>query len=170
MPLALVTTRTFYVTTEIARHDPDARQRFFVGAKAMKTHVLSYFVTLVVMAALDFVWLGRMGDALYRPVMGDMALPGFRIGPAIAFYLLFVGGVVYFAVAPALAGGGAREAALNGAVFGFCAYATYDLTNQATLKNWSTMLSAIDMGWGTILTAVSATTAYFVVGAVAARI
>jgi uncharacterized membrane protein len=136
----------------------------------MKTHVLSYFVTLVVMVALDFVWLARMGDVLYRPVMGDMALPGFRIAPGIAFYLLFVGGVVYFAVAPALAGGGARAAALNGAVFGFCAYATYDLTNQATLKNWSTMLSAIDMGWGTILTAVSATTAYFVVGAVAARI
>jgi uncharacterized membrane protein len=136
----------------------------------MKTHVLSYIVTLVVMVALDFVWLGRMGDVLYRPVMGDMALPGFRIAPGIAFYLLFVGGVVYFAVSPALAGGGAGIAALNGVVFGFCAYATYDLTNQATLKNWSTMLSAIDIGWGTVLTAVSATAAYFVVGAVAARI
>jgi uncharacterized membrane protein len=136
----------------------------------MKTHVLSYFVTLGVMVALDFVWLGRMGDVLYRPVMGDMALPGFRIAPGIAFYLLFVAGVVYFAVAPALAGGGVRDAALNGAVFGFCAYATYDLTNQATLKNWSTLLSAIDIGWGTILTAASATTAYFVVRAVAARI
>jgi len=70
----------------------------------MKTLMLSYFVTLIVMVALDFVWLGRMGDVLYRPVMGDMALPGFRIAPAIAFYLLFVGGVVFFAVAPALAG------------------------------------------------------------------
>ena len=60
--------------------------------------------------------------------------------------------------------------ALNGAVFGFCAYATYDLTNQATLKNWSTMLSAIDMGWGAALTAASATAAYFVVSLVAARI
>ena len=135
----------------------------------MKMHILSYFVTLVVMVVLDFVWLGRMGDVLYRPVMGDMALPGFRAAPAIAFYLLFVGGAVYFAVAPALAGGGAFQAALNGAVFGFCAYATYDLTNQATLKNWSTMLSAIDIGWGTALTAASATTAYFVVSAVAAR-
>jgi uncharacterized membrane protein len=136
----------------------------------MKTLMLSYFVTLVVMVALDFVWLGRMSDVLYRPVMGDMALPGFRIAPAIAFYLLFVGGVVYFAVAPALAAGAPRDAALNGVVFGFCAYATYDLTNQATLKNWSTTLSAIDMGWGAALTAVSATTAYFVVSVVAARI
>ena len=135
----------------------------------MKTHVLSYVVTLIVMVGLDFVWLGRMGDAVYRPVMGDMALPGFRMAPGIAFYLIFVAGVVYFAVAPALAGGGARTAALNGVVFGFCAYATYDLTNQATLKNWSTMLSVIDMGWGTLLTAVSATAAYFVVAAVSAR-
>ena len=136
----------------------------------MKTCLLSYFVTLVVLVGLDFVWLGRMGDALYRPVMGDMALSSFRAWPAVAFYLLFVGGVVYFAVTPALADGGAGRAALNGAVFGFCAYATYDLTNQATLKNWSTMLSAIDMGWGTALTAASATTAYFVVSVVAARI
>jgi uncharacterized membrane protein len=136
----------------------------------MKTLMVSYFVTLVVMVALDFVWLGRMGDVLYRPVMGEMALPGFRIAPAIAFYLLFVGGVVYFAVAPALAGGGARGAALDSAVFGFCAYATYDLTNQATLKNWSTTLSAIDIGWGRALTAVSATTGYFVASVVAARI
>ena len=80
-----------HVTTAFAR-----------GVNAVKTLMLSYFVTLVVMVALDFVWLGRMGDFLYRPVMRDMALPGFRIVPAVAFYLLFVGGVVYFAVAPAL--------------------------------------------------------------------
>lgn len=136
----------------------------------MKTQLLSYFVTLVVLVGLDFIWLGRMGDAVYRPIMGDMALSGFRVAPAVAFYLLFVGGVVYFAVAPALAGGGAGAAALNGAVFGFCAYATYDLTNQATLRNWSTLLSAIDMGWGTVLTAASATVAYWVVSALAARL
>ena len=136
----------------------------------MKTLMLSYLVTLIVMVTLDFVWLGRMGDFLYRPVMGDMALPGFRIAPAVAFYVLFAGGVVYFAVAPALAGSGVRDAALNGAVFGFCAYATYDLTNQATLKNWSTMLSAVDIGWGTALTAASAATAYFVVSIMAVRI
>jgi uncharacterized membrane protein len=135
----------------------------------MKTHLLSYFVTLIVLVGLDFVWLGRMGDAVYRPIMGDMALSGFRIAPAVVFYLLFVAGVVYFAVAPALAGGGAGAAALNGAVFGLCAYATYDLTNQATLKNWSTLLSVLDMGWGTLLTAISATAAYYIVYAMASR-
>ena len=113
------------------------------------------------MVALDFVWLGRMADVLYRPVMGDMALPGFRIAPAMAFYLLFVGGVVYFAVAPALAGGGARDAALSGAVFGFCAYATYDLTNQATLKLWSTEVTVLDLCWGAFVSAAGATAGYF---------
>jgi uncharacterized membrane protein len=135
----------------------------------MKTHIISYFVTLVVLVGLDFIWLGRMGDAVYRPVMGDMALSGFRAAPAVVFYLLFVAGVVFFAVAPALAGGGPWAAAVNGAVFGLCAYGTYDLTNQATLRNWSTMLSAIDMGWGTILTAISATVAYTVVSLVFSR-
>ncbi len=129
----------------------------------MKTYLLAYVVTLFAMVGIDFLWLSRMGDAIYRPIMGDMALAGFRIGPGVLFYLIYVFGVVYFAVVPALAGGGASTAALRGAIFGLCAYATYDLTNQATLKNWSTSLSAIDIGWGTVLTAASATIAYFVV-------
>jgi len=135
----------------------------------MKTHLLAYVITLVILVGVDFVWLGRMGDAVYRPVMGDMALSGFRAVPAIVFYLIYVAGVVYFAVSPALAGAGAGAAALNGAILGLCAYGTYDLTNQATLKNWSTTLSAIDMGWGTVLTAASATIAYFIVSAIVGR-
>jgi len=135
----------------------------------MKTHLLAYLVTLVVLVGLDFTWLGLTGNVVYRPVMGDMALPGFRIAPAILFYLVFVAGVVYFAVVPALAGGGPGTAMLNGAILGICAYATYDLTNQATLKNWSAMLSAIDMGWGTVLTAISATVGYWVVASTIGR-
>ena len=129
----------------------------------MKAYLLAYVVTLIAMAGIDFLWLARMGDAVYRPIMGDMALAGFRIAPGILFYLIYVFGAVYFAVTPALSGGGAGAAALKGAIFGLCAYGTYDLTNQATLKNWSTALSAIDMGWGAVLTAGSATIAYFVV-------
>ena len=135
----------------------------------MKTNLIAYVVTLVVLAGIDFVWLSRMGEAVYRPIMGDMALPAFRIAPGILFYVIYVFGVVYFAIAPALAGGGASAAALNGAILGLCAYGTYDLTNQATLKNWSTTLSVIDMGWGTVLTAVSAVIAYIVVSAIVGR-
>jgi uncharacterized membrane protein len=135
----------------------------------MKIYLFAYVVALVVMAGVDFVWLAKMGDAVYRPVLGDMALPGFRLAPGIAFYLIYVVGIVYFAVAPALAGGGFVVAARNGAIFGLCAYATYDLTNQATLKNWSTTLTAIDMAWGTVLTAFSAAVACAVVSAIAGR-
>jgi uncharacterized membrane protein len=135
----------------------------------MKAHLLAYVITLIVLVGVDFVWLGRMGDAVYRPVMGDMALPGFRLAPGVVFYLIYVAGVVYFAVAPALSGGGVATAALNGAVLGLCAYGTYDLTNQATLKNWSTYLSAIDMAWGTALTAVSASIACVAVAAIVGR-
>ncbi len=136
----------------------------------MKSHLLAYVITLIVLVGVDFVWLSRMGDAVYRPVMGDMALSGFRAAPGVAFYLIYVVGVVYFAVAPGLAsGGGVATAALNGAIFGLCAYGTYDLTNQATLKNWSSYLSAIDMAWGTALTAVSASVACLAVAAIVGR-
>ncbi len=129
----------------------------------MKTVILSYIVTLVIFTGIDFIWLGRMGDVVYRPVMGDMALEGFRAAPAIAFYLIFAAGVVYFAVSPALTSGQWQTALLKGALLGFFAYATYDLTNQATLKNWSTFLSLTDLTWGTVLTGVSATLSFFLV-------
>ena len=139
------------------------------GFISMKSILVAYLATLFVLVGLDFAWLGRMGDAVYRPIMGDMALPGFRAGPAVAFYLLYVAGVVYFAVAPALAGIGISSAALNGAIFGLCAYGTYDLTNQATLKNWSSSLSMIDMGWGAILTGASAAIAVLITTATVSR-
>ena len=135
----------------------------------MKTLVLAYVVSLVVLVGLDFVWLGRMGDAVYRPIMGDMALPGFRAAPAIVFYLLFVAGVTYFALVPAFASSSAATAAINGLVFGLCAYGTYDLTNQATLRNWSWTLTIIDMSWGAVLTGVSAAASYLVVSTFFAR-
>jgi uncharacterized membrane protein len=128
----------------------------------MKTLIVAYAATLVAFAVLDFLWLGRMGNVLYRPVMGDMVLDTFRPAPAIIFYLLYVIGLVYFAVRPALAAGDWQTALINGAALGFFAYATYDLTNQATLKNWSTTLSVVDMTWGTILSGVSALIGYSV--------
>ena len=128
----------------------------------MKAIAISYFVTLVVFVGIDFVWLGQAGDAFYRPAMGDMVLPGFRLTPAIIFYLIFAAGLLFMAVQPGVASGNWMEATGRGAVFGLCAYATYDLTNQATLKHWSTTLSIVDMSWGAILSALAATVGYFV--------
>lgn len=122
----------------------------------MKLYIVSYVIALVVFVAIDFVWLGAMANALYRPTLGDMLAPEFRLAPAIIFYLVYIAGLVFFAVRPGLAAGSVGTALLYGAAFGFVAYATYDLTNQATLKNWSTTLTIADLAWGTALSAVSA--------------
>ena len=130
----------------------------------MKHLVLAYVVVLIAFVVGDFLWLSRAGNAIYRPAMGDMALPGFRPLPAIAFYLIYALGVVYFAVAPEGSVTGWLAAGTRGALFGLCAYATYDLTNQATLKHWSTALSLIDMAWGCLLTGAYAALTAAVVG------
>jgi len=122
----------------------------------MKLYLVAYLVTLIAFVAIDFVWLSTMANALYKPTMGDMLAPAFRPVPAVLFYLLYVAGLTFFAVRPALASGSLGTALLYGAAFGFVAYATYDLTNQATLKNWSTTLTIADLIWGSLLSAVTA--------------
>jgi uncharacterized membrane protein len=121
----------------------------------MRRYVVAYFVTLVVFVAIDFVWLSSMTDRLYRPTMGDMLAPSFSLVPAVAFYLVYIAGLTFLAVRPGLRSGSVLTAMLHGAVLGFTAYATYDLTNQATLRNWSTTLTVADLGWGTVLSAVA---------------
>lgn len=121
----------------------------------MKTLLTAHVATFVAFLALDAVWLSRMGDALYRPTMGDMLLDGFRLTPAVIFYVVYTVGLVHFGVKPGLAGGAVTTLG-EAALFGFVAYATYDLTNQATLKNWSTALTLADLGWGTVASMVAA--------------
>lgn len=122
----------------------------------MKLFAQCYLAVLAVFVVGDAVWLSRAADAFYRPAMGDMALQGVRPAPAVGFYLLYGLGVVIFAVAPRGHIADWVSAGWHGALFGLCAYATYDLTNQATLRQWSSLLSFVDMGWGSLLTGVSA--------------
>ena len=122
----------------------------------MKAYVISYLATLIVFIAIDFIWLSSMANVLYRPTLGDMLAPEFRIAPAIIFYLIYAAGLTFFAVRPSLASGNIGTALLHGAALGLFAYATYDLTNQATLKNWSTTLTVADLVWGSALSAVAA--------------
>ena len=117
----------------------------------------AYLITGVAFALIDSVWLKTMLPRLYQPEIGGMLAPQLRIGPAIAFYLLYILGIMWFAVAPALAQGRWQSALLNGAAFGFFAYMTYDLTNYATLRDWSLKITLADMVWGTVLTGSAAT-------------
>lgn len=128
----------------------------------MKSYIVGYVVTAFAFLAIDSVWLTNMANVFYRPAMGDMLAPSFRLAPAVVFYVIFVFGLVFFAVRPGLLAGSGAVVLLNGALLGFVAYATYDLTNQATLKNWSWALTIVDLIWGTVLSAVSAYIGYWV--------
>jgi uncharacterized membrane protein len=125
------------------------------GAR-MTRIIIAYISTLLVFAAVDAVWLTNSADLLYRPILGPILIPEFRLAPAIIFYLLYIAGLLYFAVLPGLAAGNWRTALIKGGLFGFFAYATYDLTNQATLLLWSTKITIADMVWGTFVSGVSA--------------
>jgi uncharacterized membrane protein len=119
------------------------------------TYLAAYIASLVVFFSVDMVWLSMMAGRIYRPTLGDIALSGVNLIPAVAFYVLYPMGLVIFVVVPALKGGNVYMALLHGALFGFFTYATYDLTNQATLRNWTLQLSLIDMAWGTVLAALA---------------
>jgi uncharacterized membrane protein len=124
----------------------------------LRTLVVAYLAALVVFCGLDFVWLSFTGESLYRPAIGELLRSGFDAPAAVAFYLIYVGGLVFLAVRPAAR---LSQAMSCGAVYGLCAYATYDLTNQATLRHWPLTLSLVDMAWGTALSAVAAACGYF---------
>lgn len=126
----------------------------------MSRFVAAYAGAAFGMLALDVIWLSLMAERLYRPQLGPLLAEDFRAGPAVAFYALYLFGVVYFAAVPALKQDDWRKAALNGAVLGLVAYGTYDLTNHATLKLWPVMVTLVDLCWGSFLTAVAATTGY----------
>jgi uncharacterized membrane protein len=128
----------------------------------MKTYLVSYIATAIVFLGMDSVWLGTMGSILYRPLLGGMVLDKFSLVPAIAFYLFYVVGIVFFAVSPAFESDRWMTALIHGALFGFFAYATYDLTNQATLKNWPVTITFVDLCWGTVVTGVAATFGYLI--------
>jgi uncharacterized membrane protein len=122
----------------------------------MKIFLSAYAGAMAAMLALDAIWLSTMAGRLYQPQLGDLLAKDFRAAPAIAFYFLYLLGVVYFAALPALKQGGWRKALLNGALLGLVAYGTYDLTNQATLRHWPVLVTALDLIWGSFLTAAAA--------------
>ena len=118
---------------------------------------VSYVACLVVLLGLDAIWLTSMRQVLYEPAIGSLLADKPNFAAIVVFYLLYPMGVVFFAIAPADAW---TQALLRGALFGLFAYATYDLTNQATLRLWSTRLTVLDMIWGGGLTAIAALAGY----------
>jgi uncharacterized membrane protein len=127
------------------------------------TYLAPYISALVIFGMIDAAWLGLMGSALYRPTLGDILLPDVQLAPAIAFYLAYPIGIVVFAVMPALRSGGSLWLAFQFALlFGALAYATYDLTNYATLRNWTLQITIIDICYGALASGLAAVVATFV--------
>jgi uncharacterized membrane protein len=128
------------------------------------TYLVAYVVAALVMGGLDFCWLSLTADPVYRRALGGVMAQNANMTAAVVFYLVYLVGVMVFAVRPAL--GDWRMALVWGALFGFFAYATYDLTNLATLKVWSLKVSLIDMAWGAFLTGVTAAVSTYAANAV----
>ena len=126
-------------------------------------------MTGISFAIIDSFWLRTMYTRLYQPEIGAVLMKGMRFGPAVAFYLLYILGMMIFAVSPAMASGKWQTALINGAMFGFFCYMTYDLTNFATLKVWSMKVTILDMIWGTILTGSAAAAGYWVTTAITGK-
>ena len=113
--------------------------------------VAGYVAFLVAFGICDAIWLGTMTARLYRPALGDLIVEPIRYGSAALFYFGFPLGVLHFAVIPALRSGGATDALVNGALIGMLAYATYDLTNYATLRPWTLTITLADIVYGTVV-------------------
>jgi uncharacterized membrane protein len=135
----------------------------------MAKFFISYFTTALVFCALDFVWLAVVVKDFYAREIGPLLLASPRKEAAIAFYLLYLIGVVIFAVLPAIDADRWQKALGYGALLGLIAYATYDLSNLATLKGWSVQLAIVDMAWGTIATAIAATAGFWLTKFVGSR-
>lgn len=126
----------------------------------MRALLTAYIGALVLFLAIDMVWISTVVAPLYHATMPEALAEQVRIAPAILFYLVFVAGLVYFAVPPALAQGRERIAALNGGLYGLSTYATYALTNFAVFKSWTLAITASDIVYGALASALVGYSAY----------
>lgn len=127
--------------------------------------IISYILTALVFFAIDIVWLGVVAQKLYAHYLGKFLTDQVNWTAAIIFYLIFIVGIFIFAILPSVEKGSMMNAAIYGGLFGFMAYATYDLTNLATLKNWPLEIVFIDLAWGTVLTGIVSVAGFLIVRA-----
>lgn len=127
----------------------------------MTKYIVAYITALVVMLALDIVWIGFIAKPMYQTGIGHLMAAKPNLFAGALFYLIYISGLMVFTVVPAETAGWPRTAALAG-FFGFVAYATFDLTSQALLKDWPWNVTMADLAWGTFISAASATSAKLV--------
>jgi len=129
----------------------------------IKSTIISYLLTLIVFLIIDMFWLGIIAKNLYQKYLGGFLTDRFNWTAALIFYLIYVAGISIFAIYPAVSKGSAFNAILMGALFGLFTYATYDLTNLATLKGWPLNIVFIDILWGALLSAIVSFSGFHIV-------
>lgn len=125
-------------------------------------YVYLYLITFVIFLAIDFIWLNFIAKNLYATRIGHLLAEKPNLVPALIFYLVFVVGVIVFAIIPGYEAKSILKTILLGALFGFLAYSTYDLTNLATMKNWPVSVTIIDMIWGTSVSLMTSVAGYYI--------
>jgi uncharacterized membrane protein len=118
----------------------------------LKLFAKLYLIVLPVFFAIDLVWLGLLAKDFYDAQIGTLLKADVNWTAAIAFYLVFIAGIVHFVLMPAVEKNSLKRAALNGAAFGFVTYATFDLTSLALIRDWPLLITVVDLAWGTVLT------------------
>jgi uncharacterized membrane protein len=117
----------------------------------MRRYLKLYLVSLAAFLAIDMLWLGLVARSFYQQQLGFIMAPSVNWFAVVIFYLLFLVGILFFVLVPGLESGSLKTTLLRAAMFGLITYATYDLTNLATLKDWPVLLTVVDMMWGTFL-------------------
>ena len=124
--------------------------------------LLGFVLTLAAFLLIDLLWLGVVAQPLYADILGDLLAKEPNWTAAFVFYTLYVAGIFYFAILPAVAKNSIKHAIINGGLFGFFNYMTYDLTNLAVIENWPGKLTFIDLPWGIVLTGSTALCGYYI--------
>jgi uncharacterized membrane protein len=128
-----------------------------------------YLIAFAIFVGVDLIWLGYVARGFYQAEIGALFSEKMNLPAALAFYLIYTFGLMVFVIQPNLADGSWPRALMMGALFGFIAYATYDLSNLATLRGWTTKLSIVDMLWGAVLTAATSSTTVVIASRLADR-
>ena len=128
----------------------------------MMRYLKLYLVSLLAFLAIDMLWLGLVARSFYQQVLGFLMAPSPNWFVAAIFYLLFIVGILFFVVVPGLESGSLKATLLRAALFGLITYATYDLTNLATLKDWPVLITVVDLIWGTVLSVLVSSVGFMV--------
>jgi len=128
--------------------------------------IVQFFVAFAVFLVIDLVWLGFVAKKIYNRYLGYLLAENVNWVAAIVFYILFVMGMMYFVIIPAIDASSWTIALVSGAVYGFITYATYDLTNLSTVKGWPLQITIIDLIWGTSLSTLVSVISYFIIATI----